>query len=100
MSIRTDMARIRRCMGVCPQHDVLYPNLTVLEHLTIYGELKGLAGAALRESSMAIVREVGLTEKVHVKSRCAATNAARHAARRASLPACLPVGKIFCCCCC
>lgn len=29
-------------MGVCPQHDVLYPNLTVREHLEMYAQFKGM----------------------------------------------------------
>ena len=32
--------RIRSMMGVCPQFDVLWNELTGLEHLTIYGNIK------------------------------------------------------------
>jgi ATP-binding cassette subfamily A (ABC1) protein 1 len=63
-----DMARIRRQLGVCPQHDVLYKELTVKEHLIFYGELKGLKGAGLREHVSKRIAEVGLTEKINVKS--------------------------------
>lgn len=41
---RTDMAEIRTKIGVCLQIDVLYSELTVLEHLQLYAELKGLQG--------------------------------------------------------
>lgn len=34
------MDRIRSMMGVCPQFDVLWSELTGLEHLTIYGNIK------------------------------------------------------------
>ncbi|KAL3145132.1 hypothetical protein ABBQ38_001736 [Trebouxia sp. C0009 RCD-2024] len=34
------MDRIRSMMGVCPQFDVLWNELTSLEHLTIYGNIK------------------------------------------------------------
>ncbi|CAN0224913.1 unnamed protein product, partial [Ascophyllum nodosum] len=34
-----DMANIRRTLGVCPQHDILYPDLTVREHLHMYAVL-------------------------------------------------------------
>ena len=37
------MDRIRSMMGVCPQFDVLWSELTGLEHLTIYGNIKVLA---------------------------------------------------------
>jgi ATP-binding cassette, subfamily A (ABC1), member 3 len=34
-------------IGVCPQHDRLYEDLTVEEHLFLFGELKGLKGEEL-----------------------------------------------------
>jgi ABC-type multidrug transport system ATPase subunit len=43
-SIRTEggIDRIRSIMGVCPQFDVLWGELTGMEHLCIYGHVKGL----------------------------------------------------------
>jgi len=35
-SLTTDMPAIRKNVGICPQHDVLYPILTVREHLNLY----------------------------------------------------------------
>ncbi len=35
------MDKIRSLMGVCPQFDVLWPELTGKEHLMLYGRLKG-----------------------------------------------------------
>jgi ABC-type multidrug transport system ATPase subunit len=43
-SIRGDMPKIRRSLGVCPQHNVLYPRLTVHEHLMLFGALKNADG--------------------------------------------------------
>ena len=40
--IRTDMASVYSLMGVCPQHDLLWPQLTAAEHLRFYGRIKGL----------------------------------------------------------
>ena len=45
-----DMANIRRTLGVCPQHDILYPDLTVREHLRMYAVLKGVPGKDLKEA--------------------------------------------------
>lgn len=39
-SILTEMTAIRRSMGVCPQHDVLWNELTAREHLDIFVRLK------------------------------------------------------------
>jgi ABC-type multidrug transport system fused ATPase/permease subunit len=35
LDINTDMAAIRRNLGVCPQHDILFPDLTALQHLEV-----------------------------------------------------------------
>lgn len=37
-----DLDEIRRFTGICPQSDVVYPNLTVEEHLEFYGRIKGV----------------------------------------------------------
>ncbi|KAJ3268832.1 hypothetical protein HDU76_011363, partial [Blyttiomyces sp. JEL0837] len=39
--IEKDMNSIRQVIGVCPQFDVLYDDLTVLEHLYLFSGLKG-----------------------------------------------------------
>jgi ATP-binding cassette, subfamily A (ABC1), member 3 len=35
LTIGADMAEIRRNLGVCPQHDILFPELTALQHLEV-----------------------------------------------------------------
>jgi ATP-binding cassette subfamily A (ABC1) protein 3 len=35
--ILNDMDSIRKDIGVCPQHDILYDQLTVREHLEVFG---------------------------------------------------------------
>eukprot|EP01083_Nonionella_stella_P090194 252000_1 len=64
LSLRTDLASIRRILGVCPQHDILFPTLTVTEHLYFFGRIKGIPEADLKAEIDLIIREVGLTEKV------------------------------------
>ncbi|KAG0349563.1 ATP-binding cassette sub- A member 1 [Podila humilis] len=49
-SIDQDMAEIRANMGVCPQHDVLFHDLTCWEHLQLYAGIKDLPAEALRAS--------------------------------------------------
>jgi ATP-binding cassette subfamily A (ABC1) protein 3 len=39
-NITTDMDEIRKGLGVCPQHDILFPELTVREHLELFAKLK------------------------------------------------------------
>jgi ATP-binding cassette, subfamily A (ABC1), member 3 len=40
--IRTDLQAIRQDIGICLQHDCLFPNLTVREHIQFFSRLKGL----------------------------------------------------------
>ncbi|RLO09677.1 hypothetical protein DYB28_009111, partial [Aphanomyces astaci] len=68
LSLRRDLPTIRRSLGMCPQHDVLYGELTVHEHLSFYGQVKGYRGADLDAQVDAKIVEVGLTEKRHVKA--------------------------------
>ncbi|GLD99401.1 hypothetical protein PINS_up008120 [Pythium insidiosum] len=66
-SIREDMSRIRESLGYCPQFSVVYPELTVEEHLAFYGRVKGLRDdAVLRDEVRRKIEDVGLTEKRHV----------------------------------
>ena len=37
-----NMTEIRKMLGVCPQHNILYPELTVSEHLYLYAVFKGV----------------------------------------------------------
>ena len=32
---------VRKFMGICPQHDVLFDNLTPIEHLSVFYDFKG-----------------------------------------------------------
>ncbi|XP_075758760.1 phospholipid-transporting ATPase ABCA7 isoform X2 [Pelodiscus sinensis] len=61
--IRWEMDAIRRSMGMCPQHNVLFDILTVEEHIWFYGRLKGLSGAQVQEEAKQIIQDVGLPHK-------------------------------------
>lgn len=40
--IRSSMDDIRYSLGICPQYNVLFDDLTVEEHLWFYAQLKGM----------------------------------------------------------
>ena len=46
--IGTEMSDIRKIIGICPQHDVLWDDLTVKEHLEFFAGLKGVPSADVR----------------------------------------------------
>ncbi|CAM6105629.1 unnamed protein product [Calypogeia fissa] len=60
LDIRTDMDNIYTSMGVCPQHDLIWENLTGREHLLFYGRLKNLKGAALENAVTDSLKSVNL----------------------------------------
>ncbi|ETK91973.1 hypothetical protein L915_04575 [Phytophthora nicotianae] len=63
LSITEDMDELRQSLGICFQHDVLFPDLSVEEHLLFFGQIKGYANEELHAVAEKQIREVGLTEK-------------------------------------
>jgi ABC-type multidrug transport system ATPase subunit len=59
-SIIHDTSNARQSMGICPQHNVLFDRLTVIEHLTFFQKIKGLKPTKddVRDKAL----EVGLGE--------------------------------------
>jgi len=67
-SITNQLAEARASMGICPQHNVLFDGLTVLEHLRFFERIKGNRKTA-RASAVERSREVGLGDFFHTASR-------------------------------
>ncbi|CAH0397901.1 unnamed protein product [Chilo suppressalis] len=53
----------RRHIGLCPQHNVLFNELTVKEHLEFFSRLKGYQGETLREEVDSLIAKLELQEK-------------------------------------
>ncbi len=68
-SVKTDMDSIRQDIGVCPQHDILYDNLTCLEHLKLFAVIKGVPSKEVDEEAESMLAAVGLTEKLNEHSK-------------------------------
>ncbi|ETO60198.1 hypothetical protein F444_21574 [Phytophthora nicotianae P1976] len=69
LSLNEDMEEIRESLGICFQHDVLFEDLTVEEHLLVFGRVKGYRNEELQTLVDSQIRQVGLTEKRHVLSK-------------------------------
>uniref|UniRef100_A0A8C6DPH6 ATP binding cassette subfamily A member 3 n=1 Tax=Moschus moschiferus TaxID=68415 RepID=A0A8C6DPH6_MOSMO len=67
--VSQDMNQIRKSLGLCPQHDVLFDNLTVAEHLYFYAQLKGLPCQKCPEEVKRMLHVLGLEEKRDSRSR-------------------------------
>jgi ABC-type multidrug transport system ATPase subunit len=65
--IRTDLQAIRQDIGICLQHDCLFPDLTVREHIQFFSRLKGLykkvSKPEAEEHIDQAIRDVALFEK-------------------------------------
>lgn len=57
------LSQIRTMTGICPQQNVLFPSLTVKEHLRFFGCIKGLSGKKLKTDVMQMIHDVGLYAK-------------------------------------
>lgn len=71
--IRYEMNSIRKDLGICLQHDCLFPQLTVREHLQFFSRLKGLynemSKVEAEEHIDQTIRDVALFEKRNTFSR-------------------------------
>ncbi|CAG5929271.1 unnamed protein product, partial [Menidia menidia] len=61
--IRTDIDNIRKYLGMCPQHNVLFNELTVEEHIYFYARLKGRSRSEVKSEMDQIIEDVGLPHK-------------------------------------
>ncbi|XP_030287307.1 phospholipid-transporting ATPase ABCA1 isoform X1 [Sparus aurata] len=61
--ILSDMDSIRKYLGMCPQHNVLFNELTVEEHIYFYARLKGCSRDEVKIEMDQMIKDVGLPHK-------------------------------------
>ncbi|XP_007428699.1 ATP-binding cassette sub-family A member 1 [Python bivittatus] len=66
--IRSELSTIRKNLGVCPQHNVLFDELTVEEHIWFYARLKGLSEKLVKKEMEQMAIDVGLPHKLRSKT--------------------------------
>ncbi|DAZ97518.1 TPA: hypothetical protein N0F65_009786 [Lagenidium giganteum] len=70
LSLTRNLRELRQSLGLCFQHDVLYGELTVEEHLKFYARVKGYTAVnEVADVVNAKIVQVGLTDKRHVAAR-------------------------------
>ena len=47
------MDKIRRCVGLCTQHNILWDELTVMEHLQLFAAIRGSDPERFSSSTLA-----------------------------------------------
>eukprot|EP01031_Cornospumella_fuschlensis_P022275 gene22275-27238_t len=68
MLLSEDMAKIRNMLGVCPQHDILFPELTALQHLELFASFKGVTSGEVTKAATSMLQELNLVEKMHTRA--------------------------------
>ncbi|KAJ8301076.1 hypothetical protein KUTeg_020063 [Tegillarca granosa] len=67
-SIKEDITSVRKSLGVCPQHNILFDTLTVEEHLEFYAGLKGFPKNRMKEEVNRIINILELQTKKNCQS--------------------------------
>jgi ABC-2 type transport system ATP-binding protein len=66
-SLKSDVARIRKIIGVVPQEIALYQSLTARENLAIYGGIYGLSGERLKMRISEQLHKFGLEKSKDIQ---------------------------------
>ncbi|ODM91447.1 ATP-binding cassette sub-family A member 1 [Orchesella cincta] len=64
--ITDELDSVRENLGLCPQHNMLFDDLTVLEHLQFFGRLKGLTSFEAHYEAVSLIKKLQLKSKKHV----------------------------------
>lgn len=68
LNIRNSMDEIHLSMGLCPQFDILFDDLTCREHLLFYARIKGIPISQEAAHVERLLNAVGLSKK-NLKNR-------------------------------
>ncbi|XP_037937487.1 ATP-binding cassette sub-family A member 3-like [Teleopsis dalmanni] len=66
--IRENIEGARSSLGICPQHNVLFDDITVADHIEFFSRLKGLSGKAVKEEVKYYLELIQLEDKANVVS--------------------------------
>lgn len=67
--IRHDINGVRASLGLCPQHNILFDELTVKEHIVFFSQLKGLDNMEVKEEVDKFVKLIDLMPKINSLSK-------------------------------
>uniref|UniRef100_A0A8D0L236 ABC transporter domain-containing protein n=1 Tax=Sphenodon punctatus TaxID=8508 RepID=A0A8D0L236_SPHPU len=67
--IQTDMDSIRQSLGMCPQYNILFDQLTIAEHIKFYAQLKGRSREEAELEMEMMLEDIGLPHKRNEKAQ-------------------------------
>jgi ABC-type multidrug transport system ATPase subunit len=70
LDVRYDMSELRQLVGLCPQHDILWPELTAGEHLELFAAIKGVSR---KDTPLAVAHQLAEVSLSHVTNNKAGT---------------------------
>ncbi len=72
-NIINDMSKVRKNIGICLQHDCLFPLLTVKEHVEFFATVKGIYEENTYDDAVEHIKtaidDVALSEKINTYSK-------------------------------
>jgi len=68
LSVRTDMDRIRSNIGICPQHNIIWPSLSVADHLFLFGRLRGMSDMEVEHQIQPLLHRVDMTDQLYTRA--------------------------------
>lgn len=86
--IRQERRQAQRCIGLCPQQNVLFKHLSSVSHIQLFSRLRGLRGAEVKSEVQNYLKKLNLQEK----KRLAARNLSGGTQRRLSVACSLCLG--------
>jgi ABC-type multidrug transport system ATPase subunit len=70
LDIRYDQEKIRKIIGLVPQFDILWNQLTAMEHMRMFSKIKGVPYDNIEETSIALLDQVGLEDVKNAQVDC------------------------------
>eukprot|EP00386_Alphamonas_edax_P016021 GDKI01048985.1.p1 GENE.GDKI01048985.1~~GDKI01048985.1.p1 ORF type:complete len:1423 (-),score=406.43 GDKI01048985.1:254-4522(-) len=67
--LENEMDALRGSLGVCPQHNVLWDDLTVYEHVRLFASFRNMPSDRIEAHVHELIAAVGLTDKTHTLSK-------------------------------
>lgn len=67
--IRQDINGVRASLGLCPQHNILFDELSVREHIVFFSQLKGLDSKEVKDEVEKYVKLIDLEPKINSLSK-------------------------------
>jgi ABC-type multidrug transport system ATPase subunit len=69
MPLKEFRTKYRKDVGFCPQHSVLWTELTCLQHLVIFARLKGFDKRTAIAESEDVLEQLGMMRKAHTQAK-------------------------------